>query len=180
MNLVSTAPVWLLAILALFLVAAAIEDGWRLRIANLTCIGIALSAVTAMALHGLSLALWQNALVFVGLLALGTAAFATGNIGGGDVKVLAATGLWFTLSAAVWLLAAVFLAGGALAAIMLSTRSIRSQLAGRGRAPRGKIPYGIAIVAGATIVITFQYRAKETLYNRLHLPTPAGAPRNII
>lgn len=180
MNLVSTAPVWLLVILALLLVAAAIEDGLRLRIANLTSLGVALSAVAAMALHGFSFSLWQNALVFAGLLAIGTAAFSTGNIGGGDVKLLAATGLWFSLSAAAWLLAAVFLAGGALAAIMLSTRSIRSRLAGKGRAPRGKIPYGIAIVAGTAMVIVLQYRAQETRYNRWHLPTPTGASQPII
>ena len=175
MNLVSTAPSWLIVILALFFLSAAVEDAWRLRIANLTCLGIAVSAVVAMGLNGFALSLWQNALVFASLLALGTAVFATGNIGGGDVKLLAVTGLWFSLSAAVWMLATIFLAGGALAVIMLSTRSIRSRLAGKGRAPRGKIPYGIAIVAGAAIVITVQYRAKTTLYDRLHLPTPSGA-----
>lgn len=180
MNLITTAPTWLLALLALFLLAAAVEDALRLRIANLTCLGIGVLAVVAMALHGYGFALWQNGAVFAGLLALGTIGFATGNVGGGDVKLLAASGLWFGLAGAMWLLAAVFLAGGVLAAVMLSSRSIRSRLAGKGKARRGKIPYGVAIVAGAAIVMTVQYRGKQSLYDRLHLPTPASATATLL
>ncbi|MEO5641466.1 MAG: prepilin peptidase [Sphingomicrobium sp.] len=175
MNLITTAPLWLILLLALFLLAAAVEDVVRLRIANLTCLGIGMLAVVAMALHGFGLPLWQNGAVFAGLLAIGTIGFATGTVGGGDVKLLAVTGLWFSLSAAVWLLAAVFLAGGALALIMISTRSIRSRVAGKGRRHRGKIPYGVAIVAGAAIVMTAQYRGKESIYDRLHLTPPTSA-----
>ena len=78
------------------------------------------------------------------------------------------------------MLAAVFLAGGVLAAVMLSSRSIRSRLAGKGKARRGKIPYGVAIVAGAAIVMTVQYRGKQSLYDRLHLPTPASATATLL
>lgn len=174
MNLITTAPLWLIALLACLLFAAAVEDGWRLRIANLTCLGIALLALVAIALHGGGVPLWQNAAVCAGLLTIGTVGFASGNVGGGDVKLLAALGLWFSLSGAMWLLATVFIAGGVLAVVMLSTRSIRSRLAGEGKARRGKIPYGVAIVVGASIVMTAQYRGKETLYDRLHLPPPAA------
>ena len=40
MNLIATAPAWLLVLLGLLLAGAAIEDAWRLRIANLFSIGI--------------------------------------------------------------------------------------------------------------------------------------------
>lgn len=175
MNLIDTAPLWLLVILASLMLAAAVEDALRLRIANITCLGIAFSAGVAMALHGFGLPLWQNGAVFAGLLAIGTAAFATDNVGGGDVKLLAALGLWFSLLGAVWMLAAVFIAGGVLAVVTLSTRSLRSRLAGKGKAPRGMIPYGVAVVAGAAIVMTVQYRTKETLYDRLRLAPRAAA-----
>ncbi len=176
MNLITAAPTWLIALLALFLLAAAVEDALRLRIANLTCLGICVLAVVAMALHRDGVfPLWQNFAVFAALLALGTIGFATGNFGGGDAKLFAVTGLWFSLMGAMWLVAAVFIAGGVLAVVMLSTRSVRSRLAGKGKARRGKIPYGVAIVAGAAIMMTAQYRAKETLYDRLHLRPPAAA-----
>jgi prepilin peptidase CpaA len=176
LNLITSAPVWLITLLALFLLAAAVEDALRLRISNLTSLGIGILALVAMALHrDGSFTLWQNVAVFAGLLALGTIGFATGNFGGGDAKLFAVTGLWFSLVGAMWLLAAVFIAGGVLAIVMLSTRSVRSLLAGKGKAPRGKIPYGVAIVAGAAILMTVQYRAKETLYDRLHLRPPAAS-----
>lgn len=176
MNLITFAPPWLITLLALLLLTAAVEDAWRMRIANLTCLAIALLALVAMALHGFGLPLWQNAAVFAGLLAIGTAAFATGNVGGGDVKLLAALGLWFNLAGAMWLLAASFLAGGLLAAIMIVTRLLRARHSGGSlRRAGGKIPYGVAIVAGTAFVLTAQYRGKETLYDRLHLNPPSAA-----
>lgn len=52
MNLIVDAPLWLSVILVLALVAAAIEDALRLRISNLTCAVVFVSAVVAAALHG--------------------------------------------------------------------------------------------------------------------------------
>jgi prepilin peptidase CpaA len=155
MNLIQTAPTWLLIILGLLLAAAAIEDAVRLRISNLTCLGVMLAAMLAMALAGFELSLWQNLVNFAVLLVVGTLLFATGKIGGGDVKLLAALGLWFSLLGGIWLIAAVFLAGGVFAVLFLLLRLIRGRKTGKEN--RGAmIPYGLAIVAGACFVIGAQ------------------------
>jgi prepilin peptidase CpaA len=147
MNLLVTAPAWLIFILLLALAAAAVEDAWRLRISNLTCLAVFLLAGLAAALHGPSAGLWQNLAVFAALLVLGTLAFSAGALGGGDVKLLAALGLWVDLRGALWLLAAVFFAGGLLALLFIVARRALRLNSKRERRER-RIPYGIAIVAG--------------------------------
>jgi prepilin peptidase CpaA len=165
MNLVLTAPLWLLALLLLALAAAAIEDGLRLRISNLTCLAVLLLGLAAAMLHGLSAGMWQNLLVFAALLVLGTLAFSAGALGGGDVKLLAALGLWVDLRGALWLLAGVFIAGGVLALLFIAGRRILRLNARRDRSDR-RIPYGIAIVAG-TLAFALIGRAES---HRPHLP----------
>ena len=155
MNLIQTAPTWLLIILGILLASAAIEDAWRLRISNLTCLGVLATAVIAMALSGFSTDLWQNAVNFLVFLLVGTLLFAGGKIGGGDVKLLAALGLWFSLAGAVWLIASVFLAGGAFALLFLAARFFKRRKVGREKRG-GVIPYGLAIVAGAAFVFAAQ------------------------
>jgi prepilin peptidase CpaA len=157
-NLVAVAPLWLLAILAAALAAAAIEDAIRLRISNATSLVVLIGALVVMGMQGFPVALWQNAVVFLALLAGGTLLFASGKVGGGDIKLLACLGLWLNLSAAVWLIVAVSIAGGILAlgfiaARLLSGRKVRKKLSPD--KDRG-IPYGLAIVAGACIVFAGQ------------------------
>jgi prepilin peptidase CpaA len=161
MNLIVGTPSWLIAVLILALLAAAIEDAVRLRISNLTCAVVALAAIVAAAMHGFSPSLWQNAVVFIALLAAGTGAFAAGWMGGGDVKLFAAAGLWFTLSSAVALITAVFLAGGVVALISIVIRRLvrRDQST---KARSGRIPYGLAITAGAAFVIAVQLNSRPT------------------
>ncbi len=153
MNLALSAPTWVMAILFVIIAAAAVEDGWRLRISNWTCSAVVLLAVIAAALHGFSPSLWQNLLVFVAVLLLGTVAFSAGVLGGGDVKLLAALGLWLDIRGAVWFLAAVFLAGGLLALVLIAGRMILKRPRGKDRG-KHRIPYGIAIAAGAVISFT--------------------------
>jgi prepilin peptidase CpaA len=157
MNLVVGVPWWLLTLLGLALCAAAVEDAVRLRISNFTCLAVIFGAMIAMAIHGFPLALWQNAVVFLAILAVGTAAFAANVLGGGDVKLLAAVGLWMNFAGAVWFVAAVLIAGGLVAMFFLVTRPLRR----RKRAAGGKrggahIPYGIAVAAGALLIFGAQ------------------------
>jgi prepilin peptidase CpaA len=147
MNLLLTAPVWLAALLFLTLAAAAFEDGWRLRISNLTCLAVLILALAAAMVHGLSASMWQNLAVFAALLVLGTLAFSAGALGGGDVKLLAALGLWIDLRGALWLIVTVFIAGGVLALLFIAGRRIPGLTVNGGHSER-RIPYGIAIVAG--------------------------------
>lgn len=174
MNLVASAPTWLIALLAAALTAAAIEDAVRLRISNATCLVVLVAAIVAMALQGFPLALWQNLVVFVVLLALGTAVFASGKVGGGDVKLLACLGLWVNLSAALWLVASIFLAGGVIALIYLAVGVVRrSRRRDDGkRLGQGQIPYGLAIVAGAALIFAGQLGVMAPKHER---PNPFSA-----
>ena len=157
MNLAISAPQWLALVLAVLLIAAAVEDGIRLRISNITVGLVLVAAIVAAVVVGPQLVLWQNLVVFLALLAVGTPMFAAGKLGGGDVKLLAATGLWFDFHGALWMLICVALAGGVLALIVLILRAFSWSEKLRERVvllrPKAGIPYGIAIASGALIAM---------------------------
>lgn len=154
MNLIGGSPAWLIAILIVALLAAAIEDVVRLRISNLSCAAVLISAILSMGLQGFPMTLWENVLVCCGILAIGTFAFSAGWLGGGDVKLLAAVGLWLDLRAAVGLIGTVFVAGGLVAAAYIMARRLRFDRDIKIRS--GKVPYGVAIVVGALFVFGTQ------------------------
>ncbi len=157
MNLAATSPVWLSFALAALLVLAAAEDAWRMRISNLTSGMILIGAVIAAVIVGPTLALWQNGAMLVGLLALGLPLFAAGKMGGGDVKLLAATGAWFNFDGGLLMVVCTLIAGGLLTLIILAARMFSWPEAMRSRVAllrRGSgIPYGIAIAIGGLIAI---------------------------
>ena len=155
MNLTAEAPLWLALILAALLVAAAVQDAAQLKISNLICGLILIAAVVAAVIVGPELFLWQNLLVFAILLFGGMPLFAAGKLGGGDVKLLACTGIWFGLMSALQMMIAVFIAGGVLALVVLGLRAIGWSDVTRRRVqvlrPGAGIPYGVAISIGALI-----------------------------
>ena len=157
MILAASAPSWLVGLLFVLLLGAALEDGWRLRISNLFPIGIIALAVVAAALAKPDPSVWQNGAMLVGLLILGTLLFGARLMGGGDVKLLATSGLWFDLSSGWKMLVAVAIAGGLLAVLLLSIRPmIRTGANSQWIVlrPKGGIPYGIAIAAGVAALVT--------------------------
>lgn len=156
MNLFQLSPFWAVALLCVLLVVAAAEDSLRLRISNLTVLAVIVSAVIAVFAVGPVLALWENLLVFALVLAAGTPLFATGKVGGGDVKLLAAVGLWTDLERALMTIAAVFIAGGVLALIILIPRFVRRQPKEAARDSKKGVPYAVAITVGALIVLAFE------------------------
>ena len=160
MNLAAEAPQWLALVVAVLLLAAAAEDAVRLRISNLIVLLVLVGAIVAAVVIGPAPALWQNLAVFLGLLAIGTPMFAAGKLGGGDVKLLAAAGLWFDFTGALQMILAVVLAVGFLALLILILRSFGWSEEIRRRVvllrPRGGIPYGVAIAAGALIAMALQ------------------------
>lgn len=168
MNLVTSAPVWLAVVLLLTLLAAGIEDVSRLRISNITCLAVLAEAILAIAIEGFSPNLWQNGVALLCVLVVGTAAFAARFLGGGDVKLLAALALWLDLKHLAWLIAAVFIAGGLVAVAYLSMRLITTGVAGVRQKDR-RIPYGIAIAAGAVLVFGLQ----RPEISRSNQPLPA-------
>ena len=156
MNLFELAPIWLVGVLCALLLVAAIEDALRLKISNLTVLAVIAAAVAAAGVVGPTLGLWQNLLVFALLLAGGTLLFASGKVGGGDVKLLAAAGLWTDLERAPILVAGVFIAGGLLALIVLLPRLVRRRSKAASRTSGKSIPYAVAIAVGALLVIAFE------------------------
>jgi len=133
------------------MLAAAIEDGIRLRISNLTSLVVFVGAFVAALFAGPTWSLWQNLVVFAAVLFLGTLAFSGGLLGGGDVKLFAAAGLWFDFASALWFVAFVFLAGGLLAIVYIAARAIRRAAIGNGKG--SGVPYGIAIAVGAAAMV---------------------------
>ena len=151
MNLFAVAPLWLVIILALALIAGAVEDAMRLRISNATPIAVIVTAAVAMAATGPSMLLWQNFALFFLVLVLGTVAFSAGLLGGGDVKLLAAVSMWVDLRSGLLLIAAILVGGGlvAIGYILAGLISGRGMKSSRER----RIPYGLAIAAGGLLVI---------------------------
>ena len=159
MNLVTFAPLWLLILFVCALLAAAVEDAIRLRISNVTSLAVFVAAIVGAVVEGPTWSLWQNAAVFAILLTLGTGAFSVGWLGGGDVKLFAATGLWFDLRSGLSLVSLVFLAGGLVAIGYVLSRPLRRLRTGKGK--WGRVPYGIAIAVGAFAMIALDARVLQ-------------------
>lgn len=141
------------------LVAAALSDATTYLIPNRYAAAIA-AAFPVYAL-GKPLDVWLSGLLAaILLLSVGTALFARRLLGGGDVKLLAAVGLWSGFAQLPLLLMATALAGGALAIAYLSPMQNFLPLRSGGSAVRGDlcsrlqepIPFGIAIAFGGICV----------------------------
>ena len=78
-------------------------------------------------------------------------------MGGGDVKLLAATGLWLGPAATPALLLLTALAGGVVTLALITCRALGAGRLAGGRIaalrdPMDRVPYGIAIAAAATAI----------------------------
>ena len=147
--------------------AAAFEDFRRLVIPNL--LPILLVALwpfyfaAAPSLYGALAAIGCAAAVFV----VGAALFAFNLLGGGDVKLLSAATLWAGPARTPELLILTAVLGGALALILLMPGAAEIATAARvrlgqppidvGHGRKMKIPYGLAIIGAALIVILPPY-----------------------
>lgn len=156
MNLLVSAPGWLALLFFTLLALAAIEDLWRLQINDWVCGAIAAGAFLAVAINGPAGQLWENLLLFALVLGLGTLLFVRGWMGGGDVKLLAASALWFDLDLGWKMLVAVAVAGGIEALLIMILRILPWSQPARDGLPflRGDegIPYGVAIGAGIAVI----------------------------
>lgn len=144
-------------LLAAGLVAALGYAAWRdlseRIIPNWLNAGIALAAPAWWWATGY--ALWPDVplqiLLGAGLFALFAGAFMIGAMGGGDVKLIAALGLWLPLQPMMGLLFLMSLAGGA---VTLATVAHHRWRRAEGRP---EIPYGLAISAAGVWVISQRY-----------------------
>ncbi|MGN6620414.1 MAG: A24 family peptidase [Sphingomonas sp.] len=146
----------LLCAFALLLVSAGIEDVRKREIANWKNAAIALLSPLWWAASGLSL--WPGVPIQLALAAivfgLFVAAFALGQMGGGDVKLIGAVALWLPFQPLMWMLVAMSLIGGALTLLMIVERWLLRKQAAL------EIPYGVAIVAAALFAL------REPILNR--------------
>jgi prepilin peptidase CpaA len=91
--------------------------------------------------------------VALGLFALGFLAFAFGLVGGGDVKLLAAVGLWIPPAALHDFFTVMALTGAVLALVVVARRRLLAAVTGAAVAEPASVPYGAAIAAGAGYVL---------------------------
>ncbi|MDZ7712503.1 MAG: prepilin peptidase [Rhodovibrio sp.] len=130
----------------------------RRRIPNAAVLVLAALYPAAHAAGALPGAWWAGVLVGGLLFALGLVGFALGTLGGGDVKLAAALGLWAGSSDLAGFALVTALAGAGLSLAILATRNVpfgnllSSPLqAGPqtdGHVPRESVPYGVALAAG--------------------------------
>lgn len=139
----------MLCLLGLLLVIAAVTDIRARIISNRLNAVIALLALPwwfAAGLSGYEI-LFQLGLA-AALLAIFAFFFSLGMMGGGDVKLLAALGLWLPLTRMLFLLEWMALGGGLLTLGMVIAHRLR-------KAPgKPEIPYGVAIVGAGLLVVT--------------------------
>ena len=146
---------------------AAIQDLRTFTIPNWLCASVAVLFI-AHALSTPHTVSWIDSLIacFVMFLA-GIALFAANLMGGGDVKLMAALGLWTGLESIMQFLLITSLAGGALA-LVIGSRHFLSRIAASGARVSGvngqatvssesvrhlALPYGVAIACGGFYVV---------------------------
>jgi prepilin peptidase CpaA len=142
----------------LLLVACAMTDFLWLRIPNLLVLALVASFLTCAALTDVPVSWLGQVLPALGGLGLGTVLFQFGKIGGGDVKLLAATMLWIGVNGLPIFLIWLAIAGVAVLLLFLiawrhldrSSLGLKARLDAMGLVPRslaerGHIPYGIVI-----------------------------------
>ena len=141
-------------------VLAACYDLITMTIPNLISLALVASfAVLALVLTpGSAIIGWHFAVGF-GVLVLTFALFAFRLLGGGDAKLAAAIALWIGPADLLPFLLYTAIAGGGLAIAILLFRTfplplfaLRQDWIVRLHTPKGDIPYGIALAAGAMLV----------------------------
>jgi prepilin peptidase CpaA len=141
------------AVLAAMLIVAATGDLRSRRIPNWLNLAIALTAIPFWWMSGLSL--WPDVAtqiaIAAGVFVFFAILFHFGMMGGGDVKLLAALGLWLPLASVVKLLVIMSLAGGVLTLIMLARRRRASS------EEKTEVPYGVAIAFAGLWLIGERY-----------------------
>lgn len=153
----------LLFIFPALAILGGVYDLTTMKIPNWISIALAIAFVPVALLVQLP---WQDIAISLGLglvaLVIGITLFAFRILGGGDAKLLAASVIWVGLSGLLAFLLTTALAGGALSLVLLTGRKWAplipwSQPAWFERLmqPKGDIPYGVAIAAGA--ILSFPY-----------------------
>jgi prepilin peptidase CpaA len=138
-------------------IVGALRDVTTMTIPNWVSLALIGLFFPAALLGGAPLAsVGMNVGVGIAALLIGMVMFALRWVGGGDAKMMAAASLWLGMEAAPQFLLWTGVAGGLFAVALLQARTWGQPYAARaprwvGRLlePKGDIPYGVAICAGA-------------------------------
>ena len=148
---------FLIVELAALLVSAGIQDARTREIANWKNAAITLLAPAWWWANGL--VLWPDVAVQLGValavFAFFAGAFAIGQMGGGDVKLIGALALWLPVQPLIWMLILMSLLGGGLTLLLVIEKRLRK----RSGMPL-EIPYGVAIAIAGLIVL------REPIFNQ--------------
>lgn len=152
-----TLALLLLAILPGMVIVAALSDVTSMTIPNWISAVLVVGFFPTALIVGLDLAsVATHVGVAVVALVVVMGLFALGWLGGGDAKLIAAVALWMGVSGAGLFVLWIAVAGGVLSLMLMIMRACLAPMAagapgwvGQLLTPRGDIPYGVAIAAGA-------------------------------
>lgn len=140
---------------------AASSDALEFTIPNCVSLGLVLLYPIHVLVSPAPIEWGWSMLIALALFVPCIALFAAGGFGGGDVKLLTASALWAGPKLILPMLLLMSLVGGALAVLIWSTQRWRRRhvvaggdisLTGAAYAAQGRLPYGVAIAAGAAFV----------------------------
>lgn len=148
-----------LALLPALAITAGLTDLTTMKIPNWISGLLILGFFPTALLVGLApMSIGLHAGVGVAALLVGMGLFALRWLGGGDVKLMASACLWLGLGGSAMFILATAAMGGVLCLILLMARAHLQPYAANGPGwvvqlmePKGDIPYGVAIAAGALI-----------------------------
>ncbi|HET7410175.1 MAG TPA: prepilin peptidase [Paracoccaceae bacterium] len=149
------------AVFAALMICAALGDIRDLQISNRLVLAIVAAFAVFAPFAGVPLMTVATSLaVATGVLAVGFVLFALGWMGGGDAKLAATAALWLGAGHVLPFVVMTALAGGALAIAIIGLRSVpifafwpEPDWARRLRSGEAGLPYGVAIAAGALMVL---------------------------
>ena len=145
----------LLLVFPVLVIVGALRDLTSFTIPNWISGLLILAFFPAALLVGIApMAIGAHLLIGLGALAAGIGMFALRWVGGGDAKLMAATCLWLGLSGSGLFLLWTGMAGGVFCLTLIAARRNFQAYAvggwvGHLLEPKGDIPYGVAICAGA-------------------------------
>ena len=121
----SVLQIAILTIFPIAMVLAALSDLFTMTVSNRLTGALAAAFFIVAPLSGMGLeAIGLHVAVCLGMLVLGIAAFAMGWVGGGDAKLIAATGLWLGLAPLPHYLIVATICGGVMALVLLKFRTV--------------------------------------------------------
>ncbi len=149
-----TAQATILLMLAGIVTWAAISDLLRGTIPNAANTAMFVLWV-AWVISGAEASIGYSFLIGAGVFALGAVLFQLGQMGGGDVKMLTALAIWAGPSEFLVFLIQVAFAGGILTIVWLTHMRFVAPAIGRmpANVTERFVPYGVAIAAGAYLMI---------------------------